>query len=246
MHKKNCSYPLMKMISKRIQNLRVLKNRNSDLCFKYFNLILLLSILFFQSAIAQVKCKGPENFSVKKISAKSIDIYCATIPGVYAYRARVKSPHDSAWQYFMVNAPDTCLIIPIKKPEPVYIIQMGTMCSANISDTSRFSVADTLLANCNCEWPAKVQVKVIDSTSARVEWTATLDAKQFKLFYEPASNNMKEWKSVTVLASSKPEYVLTGLKPDTEYFLSLKSICADPKRGISPLYTPYIKFRTSK
>ncbi len=210
------------------------------------SIIFLLLIFFYQNSYSQSKCNGLKNFSVVSITGKTINTKWNSIPGAFAYRARIKSPHDSVWNYFMVNAPDTVMQIPKMKSVSVYIVQMGIMCSGHIDDTSDFSLADTLITSCGCELPNKIMVTNIDSSSAAIEWSSTLDSKKFKLFYAPNEQKIKNWLSVTVDATYQPAYILINLKPDTEYVLSLKSICGSAERGISPLFAPYIKFKTLK
>lgn len=215
--------------------------------FHSLTFFFLFVIIFFQTALAQSQCKGPKYCSIKSFDQSGITVACNTVSGVYGYRARIKATADTAWQYFMVNAPDTSLLIPNLKTTRTYIVQMGTLCTYSISDTSEFSAPDTAFAFCPCELPSRLWVEKIDSTSVIVKWTPTFDARRFKVFYSNASEGEKKmWQTEVVRAGYNPVCTLTNLKPDTDYEISVRAVCEDRRRPVSILYSPYLKIKTLK
>lgn len=201
-------------------------------------------IFSFSEAFSQSNCIGPKFCAVKQFDYKSIIVACNAINGAYAYRARIKSLGDSVWQYFMVNSPDTLIEIRDLKTTKDYIVQMGIMCSNKLNDTSDFSMPDTLTHYCKCEFPKKIWVESVDSNSAVIKWLPTFDSKKFKLFYSVEKRNIGEWNSIIVDAGFNPRAELKMLQPNTEYEISIRSICIDRNRGISDLSKPFLKFKT--
>jgi hypothetical protein len=225
-------------------------NRNFFYRKNFFGLFfqyVLFSIAINFPAQAQLKCKGPDFCSIKSFNQTGLTVICNSVSGVYGYRARVKAINDSSWQYFMMNAPDTVILIPQLKTTKTYVVQMGTLCTYSISDTSAFSKPDTAFAFCPCELPAHFWAEKTDSTSVILKWSPTFDARRFKVFYSNTPEGDKKiWKTEMVEASFNPTCTLSHLTPDSNYEISIRAICADHRRINSILFSPSLKIKTLK
>lgn len=105
-------------------------------------------------------------------------------------------------------------------------------CSASQSQTT------TVTAGYNCSVPSNVNITNIATTSARINWSGAT-APQFRIRFRKVGTGPYTTRTFT-WTSGTFSYVLTGLKKNTNYEVSLQSLCSSGNSA----YSTSITFRT--
>ncbi len=208
-----------------------------------------ISAIFFvaisQTLFAQSGCKSPTGIKVLKTTSSVIEICCSNSPGVFSYIARIKSVSDTAWSYYRVNSPDTILKFEKLKGGLKYFIQMSSMCSYNLSDTSAYSKPIEVYTPFDCETPSGFYIDSIGQKCVRVKWISGLDVRMYKVYYKKTIEP-KGWLILPIEPSANPSCLIEGLEPDTEYLCTVRCTCNNRLSGISELVKPYLSFKTKR
>ncbi|MBK6445552.1 MAG: T9SS type A sorting domain-containing protein [Bacteroidetes bacterium] len=106
-------------------------------------------------------------------------------------------------------------------------------CSASQSQTT------TVTAGYNCSVPQSITATNITGTKALIGWSGS-SAPQFKLRYRKSGSSTYTYKTFTWVPGNN-SYLLTGLKRNTNYQVSIQALCTSGNSA----YSSAITFRTT-
>lgn len=165
-------------------------------------------------------CEVPVNTVTKFISDTSATLQWDTVCGATSYLIRWKVPGTTGWNKRILQVAKSATLIDGLSASSHYVWTVQAKCNdvwGSISARNRFS---TLSGPCAA--PATLSAAPVQSTQARLNWTAPTLAKKVRIRYRAAGTS--SW-TVVVVSAPRTKKWITGLAPGTTYEWQIKSGC---------------------
>ncbi|NNM15555.1 MAG: T9SS type A sorting domain-containing protein, partial [Bacteroidia bacterium] len=128
---------------------------------------------------------------------------------------------------------DNSYVINNLSPNTDYYAFVRSICASGNSAWSDtiFFTTDSASAF-NCIEPFNLNTVNLSSTSTQVLWDTTSTATSWRIRYGKVGNNSKSTKTITAVPGDN-SYIMTGLSPNTNYYVFVRSICPATSSGWS-------------
>jgi Pregnancy-associated plasma protein-A/Fibronectin type III domain/Secretion system C-terminal sorting domain len=173
---------------------------------------------FTTKANTTISCGAPASVSATTITENSANMNWSAIVGASSYIVYYKTLTATTWQ--QISSTTAATTLKNLLPSTFYYIKINAVCSGVNSSDSPIVNFTTLAPTCNTV-PTGLKTTSITTNSIVVAWTASTNAKAYRLQYKKTTD--ATWTVISNLTT--PNYTIPNLATNTAYTIQVATVC---------------------
>ena len=210
------------------------------------SLIIICNFLYGKTVLTATNddCKTPYALKAEPVTDSSVKLSWSAISGANGYLIRIKEGDDNPYDFDLEKTiSGNSYLVQGLKPNQHYEFRLRTLCGDDHSDWTDDFYFETEHQNDgevgSCAIPTGLSVTNITNTSATVSWDAVEGVDNYEVEVEDGDNT-PAYELNRELSATTIE--VTGLSPDGEYKVKVKSKCSG---GNNSEYTEWVFFNAT-